>query len=51
MPVSTLTTIAGTLGTPQLSMPLGDVDGLPVGLSIMGARGKDDVLLAVAAAL
>ena len=48
VPVSTLTTIAGTLGTPQLSMPLGQVDGLPVGLSIMGKRGSDDVLLAVA---
>ena len=36
VPVITLTSIAGMLGTPQLSMPLGEVDGLPVGLSIMG---------------
>jgi amidase len=43
--ISTLTTIAGTLGAPQLSLPLGMVDGLPVGLSLMARPGGDDMLL------
>ena len=51
VPVITLTAIAGMLGTPQISMPLAEVDGLPVGLSIMGRRGGEDVLLAVARGL
>jgi amidase len=46
--ISTLTTISGTLGAPQLSLPLALVDGLPVGLSIMARPGGDDVLLAFA---
>jgi amidase len=43
--ISALTTIAGTLGAPQLSLPLGMVDGLPVGLSLMARPGGDDMLL------
>jgi len=43
--ISTLTTIAGTLGAPQLSLPLGAVDGLPVGLSLLAAPGGDEMLL------
>lgn len=39
---------AGLAGLPQLSLPLGSVDGLPVGLSIMGARGSDLDLLDMA---
>jgi amidase len=46
--ISTLTAIAGTLGAPQLSLPLAVVDGLPVGLSIMARPGADDLLLAFA---
>jgi amidase len=46
--ISTLTTIAATLGAPQLSLPLGAVDGFPVGLSILARPGADDVLLALA---
>src|SRR6266851_1404434 len=46
--ISTLTTIAGTLGAPQVSLPLALVDGLPVGLSIMARPGADDMLLAFA---
>ena len=34
-----------------MSLPGAEVNGLPVGLSIMGKRGSDDVLLAVAVAL
>lgn len=39
---------AGLAGLPQISMPLGVLDGLPVGLSIVGARGSDVDLMAVA---
>ena len=34
-----LTCMGGTTGRPQLSMPLAEADGLPVGLSLMGNRG------------
>jgi amidase len=46
--ISMLTCIAGTTGTPQISLPLAEVDGLPVGLSLLGARGADEVLIAFA---
>lgn len=48
MRVLTLTCIAGTLGAPQVSLPLADVGGLPVGLSLMAAPGNDAMLLALA---
>ena len=35
-----LTCIGGTTGRPQLSLPLAEVDGLPVGLSLMGNCGR-----------
>ena len=43
-----LTCMGGTTGRPQLSMPLGEVNGLPVGLSIMGNRGNDEALIGFA---
>ena len=46
--LSRLSCIAGTTGRPQLSMPLGEVNGLPVGLSIMGDRGADEELIGFA---
>ena len=46
--ISTLTCIAGTAGTPQISLPLAEVDGLPVGLSLIAARGADELLIAFA---
>jgi len=49
--ISTLTTISGTLGAPQVSMPLALVGGLPVGLSILARPGGDDMLLAFARSL
>lgn len=36
---------------PQISLPGATVDGLPVGLSILGAHGSDATLVAVAQAL
>jgi len=46
--ISTLTCIAGTTGTPQINLPLGEVDGLPVGLSLLAGRGADEPLIGFA---
>ena len=43
-----LTCMGGTTGRPQLSLPLAEADGLPVGLSIMGSRGDDEALIGFA---
>jgi amidase len=42
-----LTCIAGLCGLPQVSLPCALVDGLPVGLGIIGPRGSDLQLLAL----
>ncbi|MFC5068524.1 amidase [Flaviflagellibacter deserti] len=39
---------SGLGGLPQLTIPVGTVDGAPVGLSIMGRRGADSALLQLA---
>jgi amidase len=49
--VMRLTCIAGLGGLPQLSIPVGTVDGCPVGLSLIGWAGGDEALLDLAAAL
>lgn len=41
----------GLAGFPQVSVPGAEVDGLPVGLSILAARGADAQLIAIARAL
>lgn len=46
-----LTCPAGHAGLPQMSLPLGRVDGLPVGLGIIGAAGTDERLLDLAVRL
>ncbi len=43
-----LTCIAGTTGRPQLNLPLAEVNGLPVGISIMGDHGSDEALIGFA---
>jgi amidase len=48
--VITLTCIAGMTGAPQLSMPIAEIGGLPIGLSILGRPGADDSVLALAVA-
>jgi amidase len=40
--------IAGLAGLPQLSMPIARISGLPIGLSIVGRRGADTMLLSLA---
>ena len=46
--IISLTCIASTTGVPQISMPLAEVEGLPVGLSLIGAPGADELLIALA---
>ena len=46
--LSHLTCIAGTTGRPQLRLPLGEANGLPVGLSFMGDHGSDEELIGFA---
>jgi len=46
--LSHLTCIGGTTGRPQLSLPLGEANGLPVGISLMGNRGSDEELIGFA---
>ncbi len=46
-----LCSFAGMASLPQVSLPLGEVDGKPVGISIIGWRGSDARLVAMAAAL
>ncbi len=46
--ITMLTCIAGSTGRPQITLPVADVAGLPVGLSLAGAPGADELLLACA---
>jgi len=45
---SALTSIAGNTGRTQISLPLVEVDGLPVGLSLLGDYGADEQLIELA---
>ncbi|MEC9433625.1 MAG: amidase family protein [Pseudomonadota bacterium] len=49
--INTLCAHGGLAGHPQVNLPLGEVGGAPVGLSIIGARGEDMKLAAIARAL
>jgi len=49
--ITCLCSQGGLAGHPQVSLPGATVDGLPVGLSIIGPRGSDATLVAVARAL
>lgn len=61
LPISTLAPLrdritalachGGLTGVPQVSIPGTTVNGLPIGLSIIGPRGSDATLIAVARAL
>lgn len=42
---------AGHAGLPQISLPFGTIDGCPIGLSVIAARGKDELLLGLAQSL
>jgi amidase len=43
--------IAGLGGLPQVTLPMAELDGLPLGLSLVGARGADLSLLALTRSL
>jgi amidase len=49
--ISCLCSHGGLTGVPQVSIPGAEVNGLPVGLSIVGGRGSDAMLVAVARAM
>jgi amidase len=49
--IACLTAQGGLAGVPQVSIPGAHVGGLPVGLSILAARGADAALVAVARAM
>ena len=49
--IARLTCIGGMTGCPQINLPLATVDGLPVGLSLMAARGSDETLMRFAVEL
>ena len=49
--ISCLTCLGGLTGAPQVNLPGAMVDGAPVGLSVVGARGTDMSLLRVALAM
>jgi amidase len=40
--------ISGLCGLPQISLPMASIDGLPLGLSLIGARNSDRALIALA---
>jgi len=43
--------IAGLARLPQINLPLGKLDGCPLGLSLIARRGGDEMLLAMAQAI
>jgi amidase len=49
--ITCLCSHGGLTGVPQVSIPGAEVDGLPIGLSIVGGRGTDVTLVAVARAM
>jgi amidase len=42
---------AAVAGTPSLTVPMGEIHGLPVGLSLLGSRDGDSALLSLGAAV
>lgn len=49
--VMRLTCMAGLAGLPQVNLPVGTVSGCPVGLSLIGWVGADEILLDLACSL
>ncbi len=46
-----MTSVSGLTRTPQITLPFGQIDGRPIGLSFLGWRGADEKLLALAEAI
>jgi Asp-tRNA(Asn)/Glu-tRNA(Gln) amidotransferase A subunit family amidase len=51
VPLAINTRPANLAGTPAVSLPAGERDGLPVGLQLVAPRGEDDALLSLSAAV
>jgi len=49
--VMRLTCTAGVAGLPQINLPIGNVEGCPIGLSFIGWPGGDEALLELACEL
>lgn len=47
----TITSIAGLLGWPQITIPLGEVHGAPFGISLLGPAGSDRQLIRLASTI
>mgnify|MGYP001993813054 CR=1 FL=1 len=43
-----LMSVAGLYSLPQMSLPMGEIDGCPIGLSLIAAPGRNVDLLALA---
>ena len=51
VPEGAYTAIFNITGQPAISLPLGEADGLPVGVQLVAAQGREDLLIQVAAQL
>ncbi len=51
LPEGAFTAIFNVTGQPAISLPLGEADGLPVGVQLVAAQGREDLLIQVAAQL
>jgi amidase len=51
VPEGAFTAIFNITGQPAISLPLGEADGLPVGIQLVAAQGREDLLIQVAAQL
>jgi len=49
--VSPFTSFVNVAGLPAISLPVGEVEGVPVGVQLIGRPGREDVLLALGAQL
>jgi amidase len=46
-----MTCVSSLTGVPQVTMPIGTVEGCPAGLSFLGWHGSDEILLDLVAGL
>jgi amidase len=51
LPYTVFTSPFNVSGQPAISLPLGSSDGLPVGVQLVAAYGREDLLMAVGAQL
>jgi len=51
VPYSVFTSPFNTTGQPAISLPIGSSNGLPVGIQLVGAYGREDIILSVSSQL